>query len=520
MKLSGLLFPSNGTKVYQEDWVQEQESKENEIINRDTDVFDAGVLKGGEIATNSNPNSINFTEITIAYDSEGKRIFIPVLTNFSLPANSTFTLVLRHKFVDQIVTNPDGGSVTYKVNSYEILTRTGSIQPGDVPIRLITTASGVVTIGDDLRVWRRVKTDRIANDSITNDKQNSTVKTGLLSTITSSILSEITGDLSFAKVINQFYTIFSRDKKELGEIFWLNEIKSSSATFPALCLAQNDARIWKTSNPGGGGNIPGLFPLLVDYLRGIPLRFDPLNANNTDFTVVDWSHSGTTITLTFAYTTPKGTKESKIIRALHEDAFVHNSNDTIGVDYSTFENILSWRTITLVEPLRDDTDSIQVPIGTYQITSIAGGESGPAQIKFVHSATPSGTPKSENRIVRFYPHRIQDSGQNADSNSVIKALHFAIQGRGFVTVMDTDSEWIGGLRRRDRLQGHYAQLATYDGTSFGSTNYIAGVAPVGIGNSVNIILSTDGLNGQPRLSKTTDSRGLGLYPYIWAKSYI
>ena len=310
-------------------------------------------------------------------------------------------------------------------------------------------------------------------------------------------------------------------KKELGEVFFLSEIKAASSDFPAFCLAQNNAILWKNSNPLGAGNIPGNFPDLVDYLHAIPLRFDPLNANNTDFTVVDWSYSGATITLTFAYTTPKGTKESKVVRSLHEDAFVHNENTSIGVDYSAFEAVTSWRTITLVDPLRDSSDVIQVPAGTYQITSIAGGESGAAQIKFVHSGTPSGTPKTESRLVRFYPYRLQDSGQNLDVNASIKARHYAVQGRGFATVDNSDSsEWVGGLRRRDRLQGHYAQLATYGGTAFGSTNYIAGVVPSGVGNSVNIILSTDGINGQPRLSNTTDSRALALYPYIWAKSFL
>ncbi len=307
-------------------------------------------------------------------------------------------------------------------------------------------------------------------------------------------------------------TTYPGTKKELGEVFFLSEIKAASSDFPAICLAQNNATLWKNSNPLGAGNVPGNFADLVDYLRAIPLRFDPLNANNIDFTVTDWSYSGATITITFAYTTPKGTKESKVVRALHEDAFVHNQNDSIGVNYYEFEAVTSWRTITLVEPLRDDTDAIQVPVGTYQITAIAGGESGQAQIKFVHSATPSGTPKSESRLTRFYPYRIQDAGQNSSPNAGITALHFAMQGRGFVTVDNADSsEWIGGLRRRDRLQGFGLHFGIIDGSGvgFGPSSYNVGFPGI----------ISDGVNGHPRVSNTTDSRGLGLYPYIWAKSF-
>jgi hypothetical protein len=322
-------------------------------------------------------------------------------------------------------------------------------------------------------------------------------------------------DMHVKNLIDTFIsTTYPRTKKELGEVFFMSELKAASSDFPAICLAQNNATLWKSSNPLGAGNIPGNFADLVDYLRAIPLRFDPLNANNIDFTVTDWSYSGATITLTFAYTTPKGTKESKVVRSLHEDAFVHNSNTSIGVDYSAFEAVTSWRTITLVEPLRDDTDAIQVPVGTYQITAIAGGESGAAQIKLIHSATPSGTPKVESRLTRFYPYRIQDSGQNLDVNAPIKALHFAVQGRGFVTVDNADSsEWVGGLRRRDRFQGHKTETL---GFIVGTGGLVSG--SYGISDSSNNYYS-DGTNGSPRVSNTTDSRGLGLYPYIWAKSY-
>lgn len=329
-------------------------------------------------------------------------------------------------------------------------------------------------------------------------------------------------DIELKSMIDTFIAnTFKSDKKELGEVFFLNELKAPSLDFPAICLASNNAKIWKNSNPLGAGNIPGNYPDLVDYLNAIPLRFDPLNGNNIDFTVTDWSYSGGVITLTFAYTTPNGAKESKVIRSLHEDAFVHNSNDSIGVDYSAFEAVTSWRTITLVDPLRDSSDVVQVPAGTYQITAIAGGESAAAQIKFVHTATPSGTPKSESRLVRFYPHRIQDAGQNLDIQASIKAQHFAVQGRGFVTVMDGDSEWVGGLRRRDRFQKFSMKInaSEYYVLSAGS-GVASGVGSYGVGSAVDVNTFYANGGGSPRNSKTTDARGYALYPYIWAKSYV
>lgn len=313
--------------------------------------------------------------------------------------------------------------------------------------------------------------------------------------------------------------LMPNNRKELGETFFLNDLREASSDFPAICLARDNATIWKTGNPLGSGNIPGNFPDLVDYLRAIPIRYNPFASNDTEFLILSWEYTGTTITITFTYTTPKGTKESKVVRSLHEDAFVHNLNDTIGFDYSAFEPVTDWRTITLVDPLRDDSNNIQVPTGTYQITEIKGGEDTASQIKFEASTTPTGTPNTESRLVKFYPYRIQDSGANFDSNSVNKALHFAVNGRGFVTVDNTDlTEWVGGLRRRDRLQGFDISGHDYGTDGGGGVHYpITGASN---GHSLHWYLSSDGTNGVPRLSNTTDSRGLGLYPYIWAKRYV
>ena len=88
-----------------------------------------------------------------------------------------------------------------------------------------------------------------------------------------------------------------------------------------------------------------------------------------------------------------------------------------------------------------------------------------------------------------------------------------------MTVDNADSsEWVGGLRRRDRVQGHkhlptdLAQgLALSASGGSGAASFLDNVqvsSPV-----------SDGLNGTPRVANSTDARGVGFYPYIWTKSF-
>ncbi|EMY04411.1 hypothetical protein LEP1GSC029_3127 [Leptospira interrogans str. 2002000626] len=103
-----------------------------------------------------------------------------------------------------------------------------------------------------------------------------------------------------------------------------------------------------------------------------------------------------------------------------------------------------------------------------------------------------------------------------------------MQGRGFVAVMDSDSDWIGGLRRRDRFQGHAHELwlNSNNSTIGGTTAINWGAGPntptsastngTSPGNSIRSPIA-DGNNGLPRTGKTTDARGLSAFPYVFAK---
>ncbi|RHX94998.1 hypothetical protein DLM76_06600 [Leptospira yasudae] len=497
-KLSGIEFPTVGKRVFPEDWKKEQESKSQEIINRDFDAFGAGIDRGGNIAIGSAANRVDLTDLLVAYDESGKRIEIPPTAEIQVPNNSSCTIVVRHKFQETEYTNPlnlpNDGPVIWKDNSYEILARQGALVVGDVALRAISTnSSGVVTLGNDLRVYRGLKGNRIQNNEVSEEKQASLVKTGLVTDLHLDIITGINPDinnpLKFVKAINQVYlvlknfmdTIFKQEKKYLGEMFWMDELRSPSSDFPAFCLASADQVI----NATGTGGMPDL----VSYWLNKPLRYDPLGANVTDFDAISYTIASNVLTITFANTTPC----QKMINALAEENLVHGS----------FTN---WITGTLLQTIGGVPANATLAISALSTSS--------RTISFTCTAANSSGSLSGVKL-RFYKHRLPDAAGTTVTNQV---RHFAMQGRGFVSVMDSDSEWIGGLRRRDRFQGHWhsvtgisADLIHPDGYSGPGTSLI-GQGPVTVLNPI-----TDGTNGTPRTGKTTDARGLSAFPYVFAK---
>ncbi|WP_078125716.1 hypothetical protein [Leptospira alexanderi] len=498
-KLAGITFPTVGKRVFPEDWIHEQESKSNATIQRDMDAYGAGVDSGGTIVVGAGANHVDVTDTLIAYDENGKRVCVPATANIIVPNNVTFTLVVRHKFqenpYDSPSNMPSDGPIVWRDDSYEFICRQGALVVGDIPLRSITTnSSGVVTIGTDLRVWRGLKGNRIKDGEVIESKQATSVKTGLVTDLHSDIIAGINPDtnnpLKFVKGINQVYLFFKnfldvtfkQERKFVGEMFWMDDIRTPSTDFPAFCLASPDQLI----NASGAGGMPDL----VSYWLNKPFRYDPLGTNVIDFDAISYAISSNVLTVTFANTTAC----QKLIDALVEDNLVHSS----------FTN---WMTGTLQQAIGG------VPANaTLAITALSSAS---RTISFTCSAANSSGSLSGVKV-RFYKHRLPDITPGTMITN--QARHFAVQGRGFVSVMDSDSEWIGGLRRRDRFQGHKhsvtgqsADLTHLDNYS-GSGTSLIGNSSVSIGSPV-----TDGAYGSPRFGKTTDARGLSGFPFVFAK---
>ncbi|MFQ3857167.1 hypothetical protein ACLK29_00930 [Leptospira kirschneri] len=500
-KIAGITFPTVGKRVFPEDWIHEQESKSDAIIKRDMDAFGAGIDSGGTIVVGSGANHVDLTDTLIAYDELGKRVCVPATANIVVPNNVTVTLVVRHKFQETQYNSPSNmpsdGPIVWRDDSYEFICRQGSLVSGDIPLRSITTnGSGVVTLGSDLRVWRGIKGNRIKDGEVTEIKQATSVKTGLVTDLHSDIITGINPDannpLKFVKGINQVYLFFKnflevtfkQERKFVGEMFWMDDIKTPSTDFPAFCLASPDQLI----NASGAGGMPDL----VSYWLNKPLRYDPLGTNVTDFDAISYTISSNVLTVTLANTTAC----QKMIDALVEDNLVHGS----------FTN---WFTGSLLQAIGG------IPANaTLAITALSSTN---RTISFTCTAANSSGPLSGVKI-RFYKHRLPDI--TAGTTVTNQVRHFAMQGRGFVAVMDSDSEWIGGLRRRDRFQGHIHSSSSTASNVYG--NGSGGWADVnGLVHFPGLVIIgspiTDGTNGNPRNGKTTDARGLSAFPYVFAK---
>lgn len=329
-KLPGITFPSVGKRVFPEDWIHEQESKSNAVLQRDMDAWGPGIDSGGTIVIGTGANHVDLTDTLIAYDEFGKRVCIPATANIQVPNNVTFTLVVRHKFqetpYDSPSNLPSDGPVIWRDDSNEIICRQGSLVAGDISLRTITVnGSGTVSLGTDLRIMRGLKGNRIKDGEVTESKQAANVKTGLVTDLHSDIIAGINPDtnnpLKFVKGINQVYLFFKnfldvtfkQERKFVGEMFWMDDIRTPSTDFPAFCLASPDQLI----NASGAGGMPDL----VSYWLNKPFRYDPLGTNVIDFDAISYAISSNVLTVTFANTTAC----QKLIDALIEDNLVHSS---------------------------------------------------------------------------------------------------------------------------------------------------------------------------------------------------
>lgn len=283
---------------------------------------------------------------------------------------------------------------------------------------------------------------------------------------------------------------------KVGKVVMYDDYYDPAADFPYFCLSNNDQTLTTTH-----------WPDLVPHLRGKKLRY---MAGTTSakfaFDVTTYAISSNVATLTFANTTA----ENKILAALAEDQLVHGS-------------FTSWRTITLPSAIGS------ISAGTYAITAISASS---RTVSFAYTATnASGSVTS---TAEFYPHRLS----TADDSGGTQARHFAVQGRGFFTPNESSAEFIGSLRRRDRMQSFLPNFDFYgySGSANDMSHSVATIASAKIvaGVSTNqgpynmsdyktqmgLEIVSDGTNGTPRKSDKTHGPGYGVFAYIWAKTYV
>jgi hypothetical protein len=264
----------------------------------------------------------------------------------------------------------------------------------------------------------------------------------------------------------------------IGKLSWFEDYAAPSAAFPWFHLGQADAVV-SDSN----------WPELVTYLRNKKLTFFDNGSSipvNT-FNIESYSLTANVVTLVFTNTTI----EKAVLAALADDQLVHGS-------------YTNWKILNLTTTL-----GAIVP-GEYQISNINAGS---RTISFIFTAANiSSTPVST--TVEFYTHRILGSSTTAN--------HYRVTGRTLMTVGDENGYIIGGLRRRDTIQGHYHELSGNNQplmTLPGASSSIGtGAFTVDYNSHISAPI-TDGTNGTPRTAKTTQSASLGAYLYMWAGSY-
>lgn len=104
--------------------------------------------------------------------------------------------------------------------------------------------------------------------------------------------------------------------------------------------------------------------------------------------------------------------------------------------------------------------------------------------------------------IEIYPHRIIGSSTTARHRQILD-VHLGSGGLELVT----------NFRRRDRLQGHRAEIQYRPGNAFGGSQlHPQGDPSFGIA-SYTVPLVSDRINGSPRIDQFTQPRTLGIYVY-------
>lgn len=348
--ISGFIYPGHGKDIFQEDFVGEQDAVSNEIIERWKKVFGTGVIWGGAVTISATALKVDVAEF-FGFDTDGKMVYFPVQTGQVTLAEGTNTIVARHKFIETEYNQPfsDGQVSVHKTNSFEIIARTSGAIAGDIPLRTVTMASGVRTLGTDLRTYAdlQAKINRIDE----------------LGTTPAGDFADIAARLQFLD-----------NYLKVGKIEWFDQHFAPDASNPWFALTNADA-VLDVAN----------WPDLIPYWRAKILKYMPgTGSAKSAFDVTHYTRASNVVTITLANTTA----ELAILAALAEENLVHGS-------------FSGWLTLTLLVAL----GSGDVPAGDYAITAI---DAGARTLSFSHSGSNVGS-TGVSRTVEFYPHRIVGS---------------------------------------------------------------------------------------------------------------
>jgi hypothetical protein len=276
------------------------------------------------------------------------------------------------------------------------------------------------------------------------------------------------------------------NSKRLGELFYIGQSEAPAAWdwtdpatyFPAVSLDEGDQDLDVANWPD---LVPHLLAKALTYNEGI-------GGEKSAFDVTDWVVASNVGTLTFANTTA----ELKALAALVEDNLVQGS-------------FASWRSVTLAGAIGN------IPAGTYALDAV---DAVARTVTFdVTAANGSG---SVTETAQFLIHAIEGSSD---------ARVFEYPAGVLAAANDGDGEAFAGLRRRDRMQGHWHELwvnSVANGVASGAGQGVRGGLPVFSVTTEDFVQApiTDTVNGTPRNGLTTDPRSYVGKLYLWGRRFI
>ncbi len=465
-KISGFKYPDHGLKIFAEDFRGEQEAISDEIIERFKKVLGTGVIWGGAVSISATAGKVDVAEF-FGFDPDGKMVYFPTQTGQVTLAEGTNTIVARHKFTDVEYERPfSGGQVSeFQENSFEIIARTSGAIAGDIPLRTVTMASGVRTLGSDLRTYASLQA------KINRIDELGTNPAGAFPDIATRLL-------------------YLQNLRQVGEIFPMDRYIPPSASFPALPLSWSDRSLSEA-------NWPDLIPIArsvkMVYMAGE-------GAEKSAFDITHYARASNVVTITLANTTA----ELALLAVIAEANLVHGS-------------FSSWWALNLPVAL----GSGDVPAGDYAITGIDAGN---RLITFSHSGSNVST-TGVSRTVEIYPHRIPGSTSTVRHYQAAGRTLVSINdanGEVFASAMRRDRFQKFAMKTErgslgtgvtDPWANADANVVNYAGGTYTASPYINDLSVRARG------FLADGA-GTPRTGSTTDPRSLGVVYYKFAGRYL